>query len=294
MSNCIVFFASLNRCGTQVPFLATDSSLQHRASASHWLTLHNPKHSLTILECQDSSDMDSSNAESQVDSTHQESHKIDSTPCHTEPLGEVSHIESKRDFSPFLKARTSKALAHTCKYDKNLESQVESTPCHTELCEVSHIESKRDFSPFLKARTSKALAHTCKYDKNLESQVESTPCHTELCEVSHIESKRDFSPFLKARTSKALAHTCKYDKSLESQVESNTNHTAAKVSLKEILRISSNSKIVSEKWGLQEKSQGSYLSGNDCRDFSPLPHFSPLLHFLPQAELQNFTIKDTQ
>ncbi|CAM3280541.1 hypothetical protein HELA111659_01310 [Helicobacter labetoulli] len=247
MSNCIVFFASLNRCGTQVPFLATDSSLQHRASASHWLTLHNPKHSLTILECQDSSDMDSSNAESQVDSTHQESHKIDSTPCHTEPLGEVSHIESKRDFSPFLKARTSKALAHTCKYDKNLESQVESTPCHTELCEVSHIESKRDFSPFLKARTSKALAHTCKYDK-----------------------------------------------SLESQVESNTNHTAAKVSLKEILRISSNSKIVSEKWGLQEKSQGSYLSGNDCRDFSPLPHFSPLLHFLPQAELQNFTIKDTQ
>ena len=30
----------------------------------------------------------------------------------------------------------------------------------------------------------------------------------------------------------------------------------------------------SEKCGLQGKSQGSYLSGNDRRDFSPLPHFS--------------------
>ena len=38
---------------------------------------------------------------------------------------------------------------------------------------------------------------------------------------------------------------------------------------------SSNSKIVSEKCGLLEKSQGSLLDINDRRDFSPLPHFSP-------------------
>ena len=37
---------------------------------------------------------------------------------------------------------------------------------------------------------------------------------------------------------------------------------------------SSDSKILDEKCGLQGKSQGSYLSGNDCRDFSPLAHFS--------------------
>ena len=36
----------------------------------------------------------------------------------------------------------------------------------------------------------------------------------------------------------------------------------------------SDSKILDEKCGLQGKSQGSYLGGNDCRDFSPLPHFS--------------------
>ena len=34
------------------------------------------------------------------------------------------------------------------------------------------------------------------------------------------------------------------------------------------------SKILDEKCGLQGKSQGSYLSGNDRRDFSPLPHLS--------------------
>ena len=38
---------------------------------------------------------------------------------------------------------------------------------------------------------------------------------------------------------------------------------------------SSNSKILSEKCGLQGKSQGSYLSGNDRSDFSQLPHLSP-------------------
>ena len=36
----------------------------------------------------------------------------------------------------------------------------------------------------------------------------------------------------------------------------------------------SDSKILDEKCGLQGKSQGSYLDGNDRRDFSPLPHFS--------------------
>ncbi|ETD27703.1 alanyl-tRNA synthetase [Helicobacter canis NCTC 12740] len=44
---------------------------------------------------------------------------------------------------------------------------------------------------------------------------------------------------------------------------------------------SSNSKILSEKCGLQGKSQGSYLEGNDCHDFSQLPHLSP------KAELQS-------
>ena len=43
------------------------------------------------------------------------------------------------------------------------------------------------------------------------------------------------------------------------------------------------SKILDEKCGLQGKSQGSYLDGNDRRDFSPLPHFS-LKAESPQAQ----------
>ena len=45
----------------------------------------------------------------------------------------------------------------------------------------------------------------------------------------------------------------------------------------------SDSKILDEKCGLQGKSQGSYLSGNDRSDFSPLPHFS-LKAESPQAK----------
>ncbi|CAM3284596.1 hypothetical protein HELA111659_01745 [Helicobacter labetoulli] len=61
------------------------------------------------LECQDSSGADSTPC-------HTELCGADSIPCHTEPLGEVSRTESKRDFSPFLKAQN----------DKILESQVDS------------------------------------------------------------------------------------------------------------------------------------------------------------------------
>ena len=50
---------------------------------------------------------------------------------------------------------------------------------------------------------------------------------------------------------------------------------------------SSNSKIVSEKCGLQGKSQGSLLNINDRSDFSQLPHLSP------QAELPHKNTKET-
>ena len=98
------------------------------------------------------------------------------TACHTKPLGEVSSIESSKDIS-CLRTRTSKALAHTCKYDKIADS----SDCHVGQSETSSMESKKDFSPFSKARTickdfcksgfvaSPLHAHTCKNDKITES-----------------------------------------------------------------------------------------------------------------------------
>ena len=44
------------------------------------------------------------------------------------------------------------------------------------------------------------------------------------------------------------------------------------------------SRICDEKCGLQGKSQGSYLSGNDRRDFSPLPHLSRKAESTSQAQ----------
>ena len=113
-------------CGDFLGNAAHTSSSDARSSASHSLTLHNPKNSLTILECQIESNLSNPNQDTRiVDSTSPES-QAHSTPCHTEASAEVSSTESKRDISPFSKARTSKALAHTCKYDKILESQADS------------------------------------------------------------------------------------------------------------------------------------------------------------------------
>ena len=71
--------------------------------------------------------------------------------------------------------------------------------------------------------------------------------------------------------------------SLESHANFSNTDSQAEVSLSDFggcpKESPSNSKIVSEKCGLQGKSQGSLLNANDRRDFSQLPHLSP------QAEL---------
>ena len=129
-------------------------------------------------------------------------YNLDSNPCHTEALAEVSKdLESKKDFSLFSKARTKQSLAHTCKNDKILEStkttdsinstnqtiqNLDSNPCHTEaLAEVSKdLESKRDFSPM------------AQNDKNLESKItHPKPC-THPVLVENLESKAFYESIL--------------------------------------------------------------------------------------------------
>ena len=87
---------------------------------------------------------------------------------------------------------------------------------------------------------------------SVESSSTDSACHTEpLGEVSsNVESTRDISCL---RT--------QYDKEdFKAQAKSTSKR---------------HSSILSEKCGLQEKVQGSYLEGNDRRTFSPLPHLSP-------------------
>ncbi len=68
---------------------------------------------------------------------------------------------------------------------------------------------------------------------------------------------------------------CQDSNDIESQANSSNTDSKAESTNQD----SSNSKIVSEKCGLQGKSQGSLLNANDRRDFSQLPYLSP------QAEL---------
>ena len=60
--------------------------------------------------------------------------------CHTEPLGEVSNVESQQDFSSMAHAK--QALAHTYKNDKNLDSiRMHPKPCtHPDLAQ--NLDSK--------------------------------------------------------------------------------------------------------------------------------------------------------
>ena len=105
---------------------AADASLRRTSSASHSLTLHNPKNSLTILECQDSNDMESqavsspadsaslesqansSNTDSKAKSTNQDSSnsKIVSEKCGLQgkSQGSLLNANDRRDFSqlPYL------------------------------------------------------------------------------------------------------------------------------------------------------------------------------------------------
>ena len=73
---------------------------------------------------------------------------------------------------------------------------------------------------------------------------------------------------------------CQDSNDMESQANSSNTDSKAESTNQD----SSNSKIVSEKCGLQGKSQGSLLNANDRRDFSQLPHLSP------QAELPTYGV----
>ena len=69
---------------------------------------------------------------------------------------------------------------------------------------------------------------------------------------------------------RGLSKNCAETSPIDSRAEAVTSDLGESANLD-----SSNSKILSEKCGLQGESQGSYLSGNDRSDFSQLPHLSP-------------------
>ncbi|TLE09716.1 UDP-glucose dehydrogenase family protein [Helicobacter bilis] len=118
----------------------------------------------------------------------------------------------------------------------------------------------------------------------IESALAKRGRHSVLSDKSGSASPCSLQRTTSASHSQDLHNPNFSSQSLECQDSSDTDSNA-EVSLRDFGESanldSSNSKIVSEKCGLQEKSQGSYLSGNDRRDFSQLPHLSP------QAELPN-------
>ena len=71
--------------------------------------------------------------------------------CHVE-CSETSSIDSIKDFSPFSKARTKQALAHTCKNDKILESTKTTDSINSTNQTIQNLESIK-FAPLHPAPT---------------------------------------------------------------------------------------------------------------------------------------------
>ena len=146
---------------------------------------------------------------------------IDSINCHTEALAEVSrnieskpvilrksekskNMESKKDFSPFSKARTSEALAHTCKNDnkQNLDS-INFAPLHSA---PTHLDKNLDSVNY----TLNPVAHpnlvenleSSHYERNAEfitqnrKNLESNICHVERSETSKTLVDKNNNPAL--------------------------------------------------------------------------------------------------
>ncbi len=104
---------------------------------------------------------------------------LDSNPCHVE-RSETSSLDSKKDISPFSKARTSKALAHTCKYDnmQNLDSKnyilnPATHPDLTQNLESNHITQKAPHQPIktenLNSKTTQKTGRKVLYVSGEES-----------------------------------------------------------------------------------------------------------------------------
>ena len=101
-------------------------------------------------------------------------------------------------------------------------------------------------------------------------------CHA--AKAARNDDKNGVSKKVDSRENAKILNTPQNEK-VESVFDSDSQAAARLDSSKSL----SDSKILDEKCGLQGKSQRSYLSGNDCRDFSPLPHFS-LKAESPQAK----------
>ena len=129
--------------------------------------------------------------------------------------------------------------------------------CEKSCREQTELESKNldsSLSPSLRGDTIAEAIHTNKLESSMK--VDSMDCHALPSDKARNDDKKVDSG---AKAGVLTTPQAKVDSSKQAQA---------------INKQERDSRICDEKCGLQGKSQGSYLDGNDCRDFSPLPHLS--------------------
>ncbi|MDL0079256.1 glycosyltransferase family 2 protein [Helicobacter zhangjianzhongii] len=147
--------------------------------------------------------------------------------------------------------------------------------------------SQADLSPSLRDTAPAVAWQSTAANEKLDSRaraVDSMDCHDSATAESRNDDKK-----VDSRENAAILNKQPKDSrilELESTFEVASSQAEARL---DSSKSPSDSKILDEKCGLQGQSQGSYLSGNECSDCPPLPHFS-LKAESPQAKKPLFTI----
>ena len=127
----------------------------------------------------------------------------------------------------------------------------------------------------LESKRHKLHASTYSLHTILESIFDKTQmdCHAIATALARNDRKNAASKKVDSRSEAQNLKTLAKDSRIFTQNAEILNNSQTQLNL-DSSKSQSDSKILDEKCGLQGKSQGSYLDGNDRRDFSPLPHFS--------------------
>ena len=178
-------------------------------------------------------------------------------PCYNEEaILEHTHKALSHKLASLIDSRSISAQSFICYVDDGSRDRTWEI-----LCDL--VDSSVDCHA-----NANALARNDSKTQNLNSSAQDSKAFTQNAEMLQ-------EPQAQAKLESMDCHDFASAKSRNDDENTQSSNTPpqARANL-DSSKSSYDSKILDEKCGLQGKSQGSYLSGNDRRDFSPLPHLS--------------------
>ena len=190
---------------------------------------------------------------------------LESTSNNLESTFEKSQMDCHADKS----ARNDRENAISKKVDSRENAKnVSKQPKDSRICKNAQNVSDSQAAGFSKETSANAERYPLFCDDFLKKPAAAAPCTAIAGFVGcRAQSKGAYLAYVTAALRDDSRKSAQKPTPKPSKAQSSSKKPTPEIS-------PSDSKILDEKCGLQGKSQGSYLSGSDRRDFSPLPHFS--------------------